>query len=394
VPHDPERQAGYLRQTLNQSRRPLGLLLGAGCPVAVRVDGQPLIPDIAGLTALIREQLAASDMSEEWDALTAQLPPDANVEALLSQIRSLRAVAGPDVVRGLNAQQLDALDTEICKTIAELAGKRLSSNDTPFHKVASWAGSSIRTYPVELFTPNYDLLVEQALEETRVPYFDGFVGAVEPFFDLHAIEEDDLPPRWARLWKLHGSINWSLSSDGTVFRTHTSNAGERHVIYPSHLKYEQSRRMPYLALLDRLRTFLRRPSAVLITCGYSYRDQHLNEVLLDGAEGNPSSMLFGLMHGELAQYEEGVKIGHNAVELNLARYGRGGRGHSQRCLAHSRSIASPFRHDRRSLGAVGSGRSVRGSLSPGRLFQVRRRPCASDGIARPSWRRCQLIRPI
>jgi len=256
-------------------------------------------------------------MATEWETLAGQLPADADVEALLSQIRSLRAVAGPDAVRGLTADQLDALDTAICKSIIDVAGKRLPTTDTPFHKVASWAGASIRTHPVELFTPNYDLLLEQALEETRVPYFDGFVGAVTPFFDLHAIEADELPARWARLWKLHGSINWSLGEDGTVFRTSTENVDARRVIYPSHLKYEQSRRMPYLAFLDRLRAFLRNPSAVLITCGYSFRDQHLNEVLLDGAEGNPSSMIFGLLHGKLSQYTDALRIATTRANLTL-----------------------------------------------------------------------------
>ncbi len=44
-PHDPLRQVNYLQQCLSNDKKPLGLFLGAGCPVAVKSgDGKPLIP--------------------------------------------------------------------------------------------------------------------------------------------------------------------------------------------------------------------------------------------------------------------------------------------------------------------------------------------------------------
>lgn len=51
-------------------------------------------------------------------------------------------------------------------------------------------------------------LMEQSLEEMEIPYFDGFVGANNPFFDLRALEDNLIPKHWSRLWKIHGSINW------------------------------------------------------------------------------------------------------------------------------------------------------------------------------------------
>ncbi len=35
--------------------------------------------------------------------------------------------------------------------------------------------------PIELFTTNYDLLLEEALEDEEIPYFDGFVGSKKSF---------------------------------------------------------------------------------------------------------------------------------------------------------------------------------------------------------------------
>jgi hypothetical protein len=180
-----------------------------------------------------------------------------------------------------------------------------------------WVGGTARGEPIEIFTTNYDLLVEQALEEVGVPYCDGFVGAREPFFDVRAIEDDVLPPRWARLWKLHGSINWCRSDHGAVVRKPDPASTARRLIHPSHLKHEESRRMPYLALHDRLRAALRRPQFVMVTCGFSFRDEHLNEVLGEGLQRNASAVVFGLLHRELAAYEDAVELAERTPNLLL-----------------------------------------------------------------------------
>ena len=182
----------------------------------------------------------------------------------------------------LRAEELEKLDSDICDKIYELTQKTLSNNETAYHRIAAWVDAGSRTLSVELFTTNYDLLMEQALEDFRVPYFDGFAGVRKPFFDLRAMEEDKLPPRWARLWKLHGSINWFQDSNGAVFRGTSGEAKARRVIHPSHLKFDESRRMPYLAMIDRLRAFLKQPSSVLVICGYSFRDDHITKLSYRG----------------------------------------------------------------------------------------------------------------
>src|SRR5258708_30711498 len=119
------------------------------------------------------------------------------------------------------------------------------------------------------------------------------------------MEHDSVPVRWARFWKLHGSINWVTKGDDSVFRHSPAAPGQRLLIYPSHLKYDQSRRMPYLAMIDRLRAFFRKGDRsrglggpVLVICGYSFGDSHLNEVLLDGLRGNQSADAFVLTYSD------------------------------------------------------------------------------------------------
>jgi len=324
--HCPYRQAKLLQQALAPDKMRVAFFIGAGCPMSIRVpdgDGtRPLIPDIAGLTARVRQAVGASEIFKETFAtLLGRLAKtgneNPNIEEILSYIRVLGEVAGGGAIDGLAPDPLIALDREICRLTTEVVNVSLPGDDSPYHYLAAWVGGIARSNPVEIFTSNYDLLMEQALEAQKVPYFDGFVGSHKTFFDLPSMEQDKLPSRWARLWKVHGSINWWRSSTGNVERRATAEAGDRQMIYPSHLKYDQSRRLPYLAMLDRLKSFMANGQAVLITCGYSFSDQHLNEAILQGLSGNATAICFGLLFDDRAKAPEGVAKARRHPNLSL-----------------------------------------------------------------------------
>jgi hypothetical protein len=323
--HEPLKQIDYLRQCLSSDKKPLGLFLGAGCPMAIKVGGSennPLIPDIAGITEVVRSKLSKDENCASFLKIVEQHfstdgRENPNVEDMLGHIRALRVVAGKEGARGLKDRDLDKLDSTICQIIQELADKELPNTGTPYHQVASWVDATGRETPVEVFTTNYDLLMEQAFEDCRVPYFDGFAGSRKPFFDIRAMEGDQLPSRWARFWKLHGSINWYHDPVKGVLRGASNEPELRRVIHPSHLKYEESRRMPYLAMLDRLRAFLKQPASVLILCGYSFRDDHINEVIVQGLQGTQTAIAFGLLYGEIGKYTKAVKLASDRPNLTL-----------------------------------------------------------------------------
>lgn len=327
--HDAQQAAGWLRQCLSQDKRPIGLMLGAGCPCAAGMpdaDGKPtaLIPAIAELTRAVSSALQASSLKDDYAKLIAHFTedkkPTPDAEKLLTHIRSLRSVAGDSsTVRNLTAAQLQSLDDEICREIVAIVDKSLpETGSSPYDRIASWIRSTARAIPVEIFTTNYDLLAEHALERHRVPYFDGFTGAREPFFEPRAIEDGALPAHWTRLWKLHGSINWVLNpSKSVVIRSRSAAKDGVAVIHPSHLKYEESRRMPYLAMLDRLRRFLRQPSVVMVVSGYSFGDQHINELLVDALRTNQTGVVFATMRGSLDARPAAVQLAAETHNLSL-----------------------------------------------------------------------------
>jgi hypothetical protein len=352
--HDAAQQARILRQVLQDDKQRIGCFLGAGCPLgiydAAGKVSTVLIPSVVNLTKCVAERLSLYDQATtprsnfraNWDLLCGECRPDdgkdPTVEDVLTELRALANRRGSAVVLGMTKKALTDLDDKICASIAELMRKSLPSYRCSYNRLASWIGGINRVFPVEIFTPNYDLLFEQAFEQHPLPHFDGFVGSREPWFDLASIEHDAIPARWTRLWKLHGSINWEKTEE-TINGTKTTRvvrvSGEategKVMIYPSHLKYDQSRRMPYLAMLDRLRAFFRgrvsrnRTDAGkleddaprLIVCGYSFLDEHLNEVLLDGLRGNPNVQCFALMYSNLEDHERVVKYAEKQSNLTV-----------------------------------------------------------------------------
>lgn len=310
--HCPYRQSTLLQQALAPDKMRIAFLLGAGCPVSIRlpndVGTKPLIPDIRGLTAVVKDGLKQSaEHKENFAKVLNRLAADSTIEDILSHVRLLHEVVRDGNIDGLNRAALAGLDAEICAITTRVVNVDLPTPLTPYHRLATWVGGIHRTHPVEIFTPNYDLLMEQAFEANKIPYFDGFIGSRQAFFDLASMENESLPARWGRLWKVHGSVNWWRNADDEVVRRDAvvaAAAGDRQMIYPSHLKYDQSRRMPYLAMLDRLRSFLARGQAVLVTNGYSFLDQHLNEVILHGLRSNPTAVCFGLLFGPRSNYSD------------------------------------------------------------------------------------------
>lgn len=330
--HDPIRHLAYLRQSLSQNNESIGFFLSAGCPLSVAMPENewPLIPDVKNLTTFITKQLIEH---ETYKLLLCELKKaeknEDNIEDILSFIRSLFLVSKGGEVRGLTEIQLLDLEKKICSEIVKKLNVNLPNQETPYHHLCTWIGSIDRKTPIEIFTTNYDLLLEEALEDEEIPYFDGFVGSKKSFFDLKAVEENLIPTHWSRLWKIHGSINWyqtTIDSKKSVFRTSEIKHDASHLIYPSHLKYEESRKMPYLALIDQLNRFVRKKSSLLILSGYSFHDGHLNDTIINALKANPTGMVLGLLHerfkdeGGNERYPDAYKLAKKRHNLNIWTY--------------------------------------------------------------------------
>jgi hypothetical protein len=319
--HNPDRFMSDLRQVLSQGRKRIGLLIGAGAPLAVRVNeknqidpkGNSLIPGVEELTIRAISGLTGKQAAAV-EAIKTSLGEKANIESVLSRIRLLQQALGNTEVQGLDSNGYEELGKEICKRIGEIVGVYLPKERNPYSELIAWITGTVRSNSVEIFTTNYDFLFEEAFERVRSPYFDGFSGGSKPFFDPVSVAGDDLPARWAKLWKMHGSLGWALE-DGAVVRGHGREATE--LVYPDHLKYDLTQKQPYSALFERLKRFLLTPDSLLLTIGFSFRDAHICAILDESLAMNANTAVLAFQYQILEKEDAAVKLASDRPNLSV-----------------------------------------------------------------------------
>lgn len=149
-----------------------------------------------------------------------------------------------------------------------------------------------------LFTLNYDTLIEQAGDAEGSVLVDGFVGTLRRVFRPESYDKDFYFPaqttegrvhrfdRALHLYKLHGSITWhrcepDWENPFGLFATlynedcHTDDV----LIYPSPLKYGQVLGMPYSELFRRFGNAIVQPQSALFVIGYGFGDDHVNALI-------------------------------------------------------------------------------------------------------------------
>jgi hypothetical protein len=243
------------------------------------------LPDVSQLQSIV---LAALN-SDDKKAFTLQLT-GRNLEQALSRLRRIAALLAPgETIDDLTPAQATALDKTLCQHVVKALQITPTTDLKAVEYLAAWAGSSRYHLPLEIFTINYDLLFETALEGRRVPYFDGFVGTLKAKFHTELVEafpgrdEECLPPFLVRLWKLHGSVNWLWETQNILRLGQPVTGSLAAAIYPSDAKYDESRRVPFVVLQDRFRRAMQEPETLVIISGYSFSDDHLNELIFEAA---------------------------------------------------------------------------------------------------------------
>lgn len=312
--HDPRKEIEKLRESLGSHDKPLAFLIGAGASCAAEgSDSAPLIPALEELARRCKEAVASlgDEQAAAYELIGDQLKEkngrEATVEDVLSSVREkIAAMTDADKLSGVSRTQLVAMEAELRETIATAANPNEARfpDELPHRAFGRWLTRIERKVAVEVFTTNYDTLLERGFEEERAPVFDGFVGSRRPFFSTASLLHPEAAParNWTRLWKIHGSVNWHWEEDGDdgkrIVRGAEGTEGE--LIFPSVHKYDESRKQPYIAILEHLRHVLDRDTeTLLITAGYSFGDEHINEVIFDTLEARDRTHLVALQFEEM-----------------------------------------------------------------------------------------------
>lgn len=133
---------------------------------------------------------------------------------------------------------------------------------------------------IEIFTTNYDLVLETVIHEAEVKVVTGRVPALEMRLDPSFWDKDsELHRDCGRLTKLHGSVDWQLRDDSIICSTlYTEDPRKHSILYPG-FKGEPKEE-PFTKFHEHLREAVRKADAAIFI-GFAFRDEYINTILSD-----------------------------------------------------------------------------------------------------------------
>lgn len=296
-----------LRQYLEL--RHVAVLIGNGCSLPA---GAPTIADVRSLLPELQAEpyrLADNGRQSAAVALLNHLVPDGpaiGVEPLLAVLASLRAtfsVLGRSLSLAglvLSEGSVEALEGLVkkwlyrrCWSVSEINTLGLRYHQELLRRLMLRSTMLPRC---KVFTTNYDLLIEKALDSLGVLYFDGFLGTLDRTMRTESYHYDLYYPgettegrvsrvdRVLHLYKLHGSINWRRGSapglDVTLKHVQPTDSEYGDVMtYPSPLKLTEMNGYPYSEMFRHFSAQIHQPQSALFVIGYSFADDHINRLI-------------------------------------------------------------------------------------------------------------------
>lgn len=187
--------------------------------------------------------------------------------------------------------------------------KRTTSFQLLIQFLTSFVSRSSARERLNLFTTNYDRVLEYGADLAGIRLIDRFVGSLNPVFRSSRIDVDmfynppgqKAVPRFlegvAHYTKLHGSIDWvyhdrNVIKMGVPFgvndvKPYLNPYGKEEdewsalMVYPNASKDRETAEYPYVELFRDFAVAICRPNSTLVTYGYSFGDEHINRMIED-----------------------------------------------------------------------------------------------------------------
>lgn len=290
----------------------VALLVGNGLSSAIgHVTGvqppsmwRPLVPEPTGVLEKIREhaQRTASAVGRDCnleDEIRAAMTLSAGLNVLGSDDDAARVDGAVEQAMSELLDGIGAFEKGIWDEHRSASVKAKTAADLLVRFLTPFVSRPVRRDRLQLFTTNYDRLLEYAADVVGLRMIDRFEGQLHPRFtasrlniDIHYSPpgvrgEPRLIDGVVRYAKLHGSIDWRF--DGSeITRVALPFGGSRPigdvkaaVIYPNPAKDVETLAYPYAELFRDFAAAVCRPNTTLVTFGYGFGDSHINRVIAD-----------------------------------------------------------------------------------------------------------------
>jgi hypothetical protein len=278
----------------------IGGTTGAGMPLAA------MPPDTDGR---VQEHIRATAVSQG----RSEANTEDQLRAILTLIEAFDITGNAEC--GKWAEVVDSAMAALIQGVLEAEHRILTSLKSGTKEGLQARSSLVRFFSafarrpssrdrLQIFTTNYDRLVELGCDLAGLRVIDRFVGSISPAFQPSRVDIDlhySPPgvrgePRYldgvVRLTKVHGSLDWRYE-DRQVRRyaipfgaspDHPdlpSNRYEQLLIYPNPAKDVQTSEYPYADLFRDFANAICRPNSVVVTFGYGFGDDHIDRILRD-----------------------------------------------------------------------------------------------------------------
>ncbi len=294
-------------------------LLGAG------ISHGANIPLMMSLTERVAELLSDTDIKQIYEGITLDLPEDFHIEHVLSHLGDHIAIAerskrGMTKINNLDYEtiKLRELHSSIIRAISETvrygyckpdahcgSPEQIGRIDSPIIKIDShlnFAETLLSTHAnllsrsaISIFTTNYDTLIEDSFSLINVEVNDGFIGAAIGSWRPDVSYKKSTG---VNVVKLHGSVDWITDERHGLLRTrygiNYNLSNSEVLIYPQATKYIETQKDPFAALFSEFRNKINiSEDNVLIVCGYSFGDAHINSEILQAfnRKGNKTTLI-------------------------------------------------------------------------------------------------------
>ena len=229
-------------------------------------------------------------------------------EVLQREEKTQSEVLQAEITAAMNTFSRAILNNETAIANAE-EGKREFAFNVLVTFLMSFASRLGTRDRLNIFTTNYDRLLEAGAELAGLHLLDRFVGQLMPIFRSSRLDLDmhyNPPgirgePRYlegvARFTKLHGSIDWvhtgkDIRRIGLPFGAEgispylkapglSGATAHELMIYPNAAKDRESTGYPYVELFRDFAAAICRPNSTLVTYGYGFGDEHINRTIRD-----------------------------------------------------------------------------------------------------------------
>lgn len=268
------------------------------------------IPTMSGFIKKVENKLKQKDKKTIKDIFNKLKNNDANLESILGVLYSKRAYQ-----EGIGEEDEDVkrLIDIIEKTMFEgininiFEGKHKETIDLyeTFYQTITYRNKDLSR--VNIFTTNNDLFNERVLDKLNINYNNGFGGGLERYFNPArfsytfskrveaSVEKYEPLDNMVYLYKLHGSINWIEEEGNSLFNIKEVKIDESYkpndknvLIYPNPLKQGKSLTAPYSDIIREFQRKLLLQNSVLFVVGYSFSDEHINNIIYQALSTNSS----------------------------------------------------------------------------------------------------------